>query len=180
VLEALGTIRSSTGSGPNAGTIVTGAPEQALSLAFNLQLATRHTEHRHIAEMRLLLETWAALHSDAARGDWAEATRLLDLMDDQDLSVEQFLAYDAQFHVTISRAADNPLVSTIMEALRLSIAEHTAERARAVLDWSRSAERLRDEHRRILAALSSGDRETGAELLRNHIEGYQRETESGE
>ncbi len=31
VLEALGAIRSSTGSGPNAGTIVTAAPEQALS-----------------------------------------------------------------------------------------------------------------------------------------------------
>ena len=49
VLEALGVIRSATGSGPNAGTIVTAAPAQALSLALNLQLATSHVEHRHIA-----------------------------------------------------------------------------------------------------------------------------------
>ena len=177
VLEALGTIRSSTGSGPNAGTIVTAAPEQALSLALNLQLATSHVEPRHIAEVRELLETWAARHSDAALCDWTAAEHLLTLMDDTELPIEHFLAHDAQFHVMLSRAADNPLISTLMESLRISISEHTVARARAIPDWGATAERLRDEHRAILDALKSGDRERGAELLRAHIDRYYRETE---
>lgn len=177
VLEALGAIRSSTGSGPTAGTIVTAAPEQALSLALNLQLATSHVGPRHIAEVRELLETWAALHSDPERGDWATAERLLALMDDPDLPIEHFLAHDAQFHVALSKAADNPLISTLMESLRISISEHTAERARSLPDWAATADRLRTEHREILDALRSGDGERGAELLRAHIDGYYRETE---
>lgn len=177
VLEALGAIRSSTGSGPNAGTIVTAAPEQALSLALNLQLATSHVEHRHIAEMRELLETWAARHSDPTLCDWTAAEHLLTLMDDTELPIEHFLAHDAQFHVALSRAADNPLISTLMESLRISISEHTAARARAIPDWRATAARLRDEHRAILDALKRGDSEQGAELLRKHIDRYYRETE---
>lgn len=177
VLEALGVIRSATGSGPNAGTIVTAAPAQALSLALNLQLATSHVEHRHIAEVREVLETWAARHSDAALGDWSTAEHLLAIMDDPELPIEHFLAHDAQFHVALSRAADNPLISTLMEAMRISISEHTVARAQAIPDWNSTAARLRQEHRAILEALRGGDREAGAELLRAHIEGYSRETE---
>ncbi len=176
VLEALGTIRSATGSGPNAGTIVTAAPEQALSLALKLQLASHSVDHRHMAEMRVLLETWAALHSEPARGAWVEAERLLEVMDDPELPIELFLSHDAQFHVALSRGADNPLVSTLMEALRLSISEHTVASALALPDWRATAGRLRAEHRAILAALRSGEANQGAELLREHIEGYERET----
>jgi len=177
VLEALGAIRSSTGSGPNAGTIVTAAPEQALSLALNLQLATRHVEHRHVAEVRELLETWAATHSNPSLGDWDAADRLLELMEDPELPIELFLTHDAQFHVALSRAADNPLISTLMESMRISISEHTAARARAIPDWPTTAARLRAEHREILDTLRQGDGARGAELLRMHIEGYYRETE---
>jgi len=174
VLEALGAIRSSTGSGPGAGTIVTAAPEQALSLALSLQLATSHVEPGHLVEVRALLETWAAAHSDPALGDWGSAEHLLDLMDVEDLPIERFLDHDAQFHVALSKAAGNPLISTLMEALRSSIAEYTAEHAASLPDWSATAERLRAEHRRILAVLRTGDGDSGARLLRAHIEGYYR------
>lgn len=177
VLEALGSIRSSTGSGPGSGTVITAAPEQALSLALNLQLATNHVEHRHIVAVRTLLETWAAEHSNPQPGDWAEAEHLLALMDDPDLPIEQFLIHDAQFHVALSRTAGNPLISTLMESLRISVSEHTAARARSIPDWSVAAARLRAEHHEILRTIRAGERERGAELLRAHIEGYYRQTE---
>lgn len=177
VLEALGTIRTSTGSGPQAGTIITAAPEQALTLALNLQLATSQVAHHHVYEMRLLLELWAAEHADAERGDWREAERLLELMDDVGLPVEQFLALDAEFHVVLSRAAENPLISTMMDALRISIADHTLERAQALPDWRETAARLREEHRGILESMRAGDRERAAERLGAHIRGYYSETD---
>lgn len=176
VLEALGTIRTATGSGPRSGTVITAAPEQALTLALNLQLATSQVEHRHVYEMRLLLECWAAEHSDPDRGDWERAARLLELMDDQELPVEEFLPLDAEFHVLLSRAADNPLISTLMDALRTSIADHTLQRAQALPEWERTAQRLRDEHRGILASLREGDREGAVSRIRSHIRGYYVET----
>lgn len=176
VLEALGTIRTSTGSGPRSGTIVTAAPEQALALALSMQLATRHVDHEHILEGRLLLETWSAEHARPSEEHWAAAERLLDRMDDPQLSVADFLQLDADFHVALSRAAGNPLISTLMDAMRTSIADQTLERAEALPDWARTAARLRGEHRGILERLRADDREGAARLLREHISGYYRET----
>lgn len=176
VLEALGTIQTSTGSGPRSGTIITAEPEQALTLALNLQLATSQVEHHHIFEMRLLLETWAAQHANAARGDWARAADILDRMERPGLAVRDFLSLDAEFHVTISRAAGNPLISTLMDAMRTSISDHTLDRARGLADWGTTAARLRAEHREILAVLRAGESARAEELLRAHIQGYYRET----
>ena len=176
VLEALGTIQAATGSGPRSGTVVTAAPEQALALALNLQLATSHVEHSHVYEMRLLLETWGAEHSDPDRGDWESVEQLLKLMDDPSIPVAEFLRLDAQFHVTVSRTAGNPLISTLMDALRTSIADHTLARAQALPDWERTAKRLRSEHHAILDALRRGERGTAADLVRQHIQGYYTET----
>ena len=176
VLEALGTIQTSTGSGPRAGTVITAAPEQALSLALNLQVASRHFDHRHIFETRLLLETWAAEQSKPERGDWARAAELLDAMDAPDLPVDEFLALDAEFHTLLSHAADNPLISSLMDALRLAVADHTSALASSLPNWPVTCARLRAEHREILAALRSGSGGRGAALLREHIEGYFEET----
>ncbi|WP_425843734.1 FadR/GntR family transcriptional regulator [Agrococcus sp. TSP3-2-1] len=176
VLEALGTIRTSTGSGPRSGTILTAAPEQALALALSMQLATRHVEHRHIYEARLLLESWSAEHAELGERDLAAAEALLDRMDDPELAVPDFLELDAEFHVTIARAAHNPLLSTLMDALRTSIADHTRERAEALPDWKATAVRLRSEHRGILERLRANDRDGAAERIQAHIRGYYRET----
>ena len=176
VLEALGTSQAATGSGPRSGTVVTAAPEQALALALNLQLATSHVEHSHVYEVRLLLETWGAEHSDPDRVDWDSAERLLQLMDDVGTPVADFLHLDAEFHVTVSRAAGNPLISTLMDALRTSIADHTLARAQALPDWETTAARLRSEHHAIFDALRRGDRMAAAELMRQHIRGYYLET----
>ena len=176
VLEALGTITTATGSGPRSGTIITAAPEQAFALSLNLELATQRVEHVHVTETRLLLEHWAALHSAPEQVDQAAASALLARMDEPGLSIEEFLALDAEFHATLSRAAGNPLISTLMEALRLAIADHTAMLARALPEWQSTAQRLRSEHRAILAALSGGDGAGAGELLREHIAGYYSES----
>lgn len=176
VLEALGTITTATGSGPRSGTIITAAPEQAFALSLHLELATRRVGHDHVAETRLLLEHWAATHSSPAGLDRAAADALLERMDAPGIGPDEFLALDAEFHATLSRAAGNPLISTLMEALRIAIADHTAELARALPDWPSTAGRLRFEHREILEALATGNGEAAGALLRAHISGYYAET----
>lgn len=177
ILEALGSVRSSTGSGPKSGTIITASPEQALSLALKLQLATSNVEYQHIAETRLLLETWAAQHSNHEQGEWQQAETLLERMEQPGITIDDFLAWDAEFHVTLARSAANPLISTLMEALRLSIAEHASAGAKALPNWEGTVARLKTEHRAILESFQNGDGDQAAVLLRAHIEGYHRETE---
>lgn len=176
VLEALGTLHTSTGSGPKSGTIVTAAPEQALSLALSLQLATRQVVPHDILEVRLMLESWAARNSDPERGEWPQIEKLLDRMDAETLGVDEFLRLDAEFHVLASRAANNPLISTLMDALRIAIFDHTLERARTAPDWDATTVRLRQEHRGILEALKLGRTDEAAGLLEAHIRGYYAET----
>lgn len=178
VLEALGTIRTSTGSGPRSGTVVTAAPEQALTLALNLQLATSHVQHSDVYEVRLLLETWAAAHADHDGAEWGDAERVLTLMDEPGLPVPEFLQLDAEFHIALSRSAGNPLISTLMDALRTAIADHTLARARSLPDWERTAIRLRAEHRAIFESFRDGDAARATEQLRAHIRGYYEETAS--
>lgn len=177
VLEALGSISSATGSGPRSGTIITAVPEQALSLALTLQLATSQVGHHDVFEARLLLEGWAARHSLPERGDWDSAEKLLTIMDDPELPLEEFLNLDAQFHAVLSRAASNPLISTLMDALRTSVADHTVARAQTLPDWRATATRLQAEHRAILTALREHRAEEAAELLHRHITGYYEETQ---
>lgn len=178
VLEALGTIKTSTGSGPRSGTIITGSPGQALALALRLQLATSQVGHQHIYEMRILLETWAAQNAESGGVEWLVAEGLLDQMDVSSLEASEFLSLDAEFHASISRASGNPLISAMMEALRISIAEATLARAESVEDWGETASRLRAEHREILASLRAGESSKTGTLLRDHIRGYHVETGS--
>src|SRR5699024_8782754 len=166
-----------TGSGPRSGTIITAVPEQALSLSLTLQLATSQVGHHDVFEARLLLEGWAARHSLPERGDWDSAEKLLTIMDDPELPLEEFLNLDAQFHAVLSRAASNPLISTLMDALRTSVADHTVARAQTLPDWRATATRLQAEHRDILTALREHRAEEAAELLHRHITGYYEETQ---
>lgn len=180
VLESLGTISTATGSGPRSGTIITASPSQALSLSLTLQLATKQAAHKDVFEARQLLEGWSALHSSPKRGDWEAAEKLLNTMDDPSLSIEQFLKLDAEFHVVLSHSAENPLISTLMDALRSSVYEHTLNRSLALPDWAKTAARLQKEHRAILQAFRSGEAELAAQLIHQHITGYYQETDESD
>ncbi|MBL3701060.1 FadR/GntR family transcriptional regulator [Leucobacter luti] len=176
VLEALGTVTSATGSGPRAGTIISADPGQALGLALTLQLATSHVEYRDIYEVRVLLETWAAQHSEAARLDVTAAERLLLAMADPALSPREFIALDAEFHAVLAGSAANPLVGTLVDAMRRSIEDHATALAEAMPGWPALTARLRAEHATILEHLRRGDRAAAVALIRAHIEGFSRDS----
>lgn len=172
VLEVLGAIESSTGSGPRAGTFVAASHGLAISTVFRLQLATRQVTPEDVFRVRLALETQAASQSRPECGDWDAAGDLLDRMDDPSLPAAEFLQLDAEFHVLCSRSAGNTLLSVLMEALRIVISDHTLDRASAVSDWASVVAGLQREHRAVLDALRRGRGGEAAELLERHIRGY--------
>lgn len=178
VLEAMGVVRTASGSGPDAGAIVAADVPAGITAALRLHLASRTLPVADLVETRRLLESWA-LPRAARGGDphLLDAPRaLLDEMDAPEQTAERFLALDADFHVALVRAAGNEVVTAIMSALRGAIHGYVVAAVPALPDWAGMQRRLRRQHRNILAAVEAGDGERAARLVSAHITGFHRAT----
>lgn len=183
ILDAMGVVRTSTGSGPNSGAVVISEPATGLSATLRLHVASRQLSVADIVESRILLETWAA-ESAARNFDAEQRTRvlhetaeLLRAMDAPGLDREQFHDLDARFHVLLSSLAGNAVIEAMMESLRLSITDYVSESVASEKSWGKLAESLRAQHHGIHEAVSAGDGSRAAELLREHIQWFYAETQ---
>ncbi|HWD83780.1 MAG TPA: FCD domain-containing protein, partial [Kribbella sp.] len=175
VLEAMGVVRTATGSGPEAGAVIVAEPVSPLTAVLRLHLATNHLPMRDVVETRLLLESWAAREAAGRSlgvGELKVASELLDRMDDTGLSPEEFHLLDAEFHVALSALAGNVLIAAVMASLRSAIHGYVMAAVPNLPDWEGTAVGLRAEHRVILAAVRGGEAERAGELVTAHIRGF--------
>lgn len=178
VLEVLGLIRTATGSGPTAGAFLTGTPGEGMRTLLRLQVAAQGFEVSDVLSTRVVMES--SVVADLATqnlGAGSEAHALLDAMDAEDLDANAFLALDAKFHLALAVASGNGVVSTMMDALRVSVESYTRAGAAQIPDWATTAARLRAEHRAIVAAVEAADADVARDLVERHITGYY--TEAG-
>lgn len=173
VLEVLGLIRTSTGSGPQAGAIVIATPTGGMSTLLRLQVAAQGFPLADVVQTRLLLED-AVVTALAGQSvpDLAAAHRVLDAMDAAGLTSAEFLALDAQLHLALAESSGNTVVAAIMAGLRTSIESYVQEGASAISDWDAMADVLRAEHRAIIDAITAGEASTARSLVQAHITGY--------
>jgi GntR family transcriptional repressor for pyruvate dehydrogenase complex len=177
VLEAMGVVRTATGSGAAAGAVIVAEPASPLTSLLRLHLATNHLPMGDIVQTRVLLESWAAREAAdrALRTDeLASAEELLDSMDDPTMTPERFHLLDAEFHVAVSALAGNVLITAVMSSLRSAIHGYVMAAVPNLPDWEATAVGLRAEHRSIVAAIHAGRPDQAAELARAHIEGFYR------
>lgn len=180
VLDAMGVLRSSVGSGPTSGAIVISDPSAGLSSALRLHVASSRLPVEDIVETRILLETWSA-HTAAARTggdeDLEQAAGLLHAMDDPEMNRETFHELDARFHVALSSLAGNAVVATMMESLSGSIVGYVKDAMEAIDSWPDVISTLRTQHHGIFDAVQAHDGELAARLLREHIEWFHRQAQ---
>lgn len=182
VLEALGLIRTATGSGPQSGAMIISTPSDGMSTLLRLQVAAQGFRVENIVKTRLMVETTVArdlakFYADNAGPCLDGASRLLDAMDEPQLTEAQFLTLDAQFHLTLAESCGNEVVTAMMLGLRNSIEDYVIDAALRLPAWPETRARLRTEHRRILMAIYSGDADAATSLVHGHITGYYRESE---
>ena len=175
VLDAMGLVRSATGSGPSAGAVLISEPSTALAWALRMHIATRALPIGDIVQARLLLETQAALES-ASRPDsperrnaLAEASRLLDEMDAPEMPADEFHASDAQFHLLLTSLAGNVVVETMMASLRQATIGYVQETVSVLEEWPEVSCTLQGQHRAILQAVQDRRGPDAAQALREHI-----------
>jgi DNA-binding FadR family transcriptional regulator len=173
VLEVLGLIRTATGSGPQSGAIVIATPTGGMSALLRLQVAAQGFPLDDVVQTRLVLEdaVVARLAGDDER-DTAQAHELLDAMDAAGLTPAEFLALDAQLHLSLAESSGNTVVAAMMAGLRSSIESYVQAGVATVPDWESMATRLRSEHRALVAAVDAADVGRARELVRAHITGY--------
>ncbi|QNE37345.1 FadR/GntR family transcriptional regulator [Leifsonia shinshuensis] len=176
VLEAMGLIRTQTGSGPSSGAIIIARPQGGMEALMRLQVAASGFPVADVVSTRLLLESSVAGelagHSPV---DLADARQLLDAMDEPALTAPEFLALDARFHLALAEAAGNAVVATMMAGLRNSIEGYVLAGAERIPDWDAMAARLRAEHRGVIDAIDAGDPAAAHTRIHDHISGYYRD-----
>jgi DNA-binding FadR family transcriptional regulator len=177
VLEVMGLIRTGTGSGPTSGAIVIATPTGGMASFLRLQVAAQSFPLEDVVATRLVLEQAVARAvADAVRahGDAAlQASRdVLGAMEEADLTPAEFLALDAQFHLTLAQASGNVVIEAMMAGLRTAIEGYVLGAAERITDWDDTRERLRTEHRGILLAVEGGDADAAASRVHEHITGY--------
>ncbi|TDD30130.1 FadR family transcriptional regulator [Kribbella turkmenica] len=175
VLEAMGVVRTATGSGPEAGAVIVAEPVSPLTAVLRLHLATNHLPMNDVVQTRILLESWAAREAAGRQVDSGElklADDLLDQMDAPDLSPEEFHLLDAEFHVALSGLAGNVLIAAVMASLRSAIHGYVLAAVPNLTDWEATTVGLRSEHRAIVKAIRAGTPDDAAELVTAHIRGF--------
>lgn len=183
VLEVLGLVRTQAGSGPNAGAVIIATPGGGMSALMRLQVAASGFPVADIVRTRLILESAVAGELAERLGrpasdpiDLGAADRLLDAMDSPGLEPAEFLALDAEFHLALAEASGNQVITATMAGLRSGIEGYALEGLAHVADWRATSERLRGEHRGIVAAIRAADASTARSRTHDHISGYYAET----
>lgn len=172
IMEALGVVRTAVGSGPEAGATITAEPAAPIGAALRWHLASSSLPVHDIVGARVLIEAWAVAEAaGAGHPELPDAAALLDRMD-RELSAAEFLALDAKFHVTLAECAGNTVISAIMAAMRTGIESYVTSALTRIEDWPAMADRLRSEHRDILAAIQTAQPALAAERVTAHIQGF--------
>lgn len=171
VLEALGIIEAHTGSGRDAGSIVTGSSTTALTNLLRLHLALAQISLADLVETRIQLERNAARGAASARttDDVARLNSLIEGMRSADQEYQRFNALDTEFHVSIARISGNALAADLMQALRDAVESEMAAAFARLPDWRTVAAELVTEHEDLLRAIDAGDGAAAADLVTEHI-----------
>ncbi len=174
VLEAMGTVVQATGSGPDAGTVLSAVPGDALThlISLHVMLASIDTADVVRARVALERESTRLAASHAGPADHTAMAQHLAAMDDPAITVAEFNDRDTAFHLTIAQASGNVLVAELTTALRVAMRPTLLHALQSLQDFPATATRLAVEHHGIHDAIVSGDGELAAQRVEAHIDGF--------
>lgn len=154
-------------TGPRGGAFVADPGSQPLASVISLLLQLNRTSFRSVVEARLLLEPILARLAATRRSDIELsdlATSIADMKDKIE-DAREFLEINRGFHLTIAKAAGNPVLFHM--AASLSWIEDGSV---VGIDYTREARPpIISAHRRIYAAIEERDPELAEAAMRVHL-----------
>lgn len=151
--------------------MITAVPRGALGRLLRLHVALANFPLPDVVEVRIALEVLSVrlAAAQASPEHLALMRELLDTMADPEIDRARFNDCDTEFHVTLGAAAGNHLARDVTAAIRESMRLPILDRFRSVGEWSEVADKLRQDHEAIYAAVESGDGDAAAALTEEHI-----------
>lgn len=170
-LEAFGVVRAGAGVGRDSGTILTSMSSEALTQFLRLHVALAHFPMDDVIEARVMLERWsvslAARH--ATDEHLAELLRLVEAMEDPDITREAFNDCDTGFHLAVAEAGGNRLVADMTSAIRASMEGPILRSFHATPEWPVLVHDLRTGHRDVYDAILARDPDAAATAMEDHV-----------
>lgn len=167
VLEMMGLVKCVQGSG----TFIGGSMESSLTQPLSVMFLLEQGSLSQVLEIRRALEvTAAALAAQYADADVTqELERLcaqIEAQPDEQLRVQA----DRAFHYTIARAAQNPLLSTMLNASSVLIENLIADARQRMLGSSTMGAEINMQHRSIVSAIKSKNAPMAEAAMRAHMD----------
>jgi GntR family transcriptional repressor for pyruvate dehydrogenase complex len=167
-------VRSRPGAGPSSGLIVSTDPTRALSDLLGLHVALSSYSVMDVLTVRVVLEV-ESVRRLAARVHEADLSRVREALEQMavpEIDRMSFHEFDTEFHVELARCSSNVLLADLMAALKEGMRRPMEAAFADDPNWIEHSQDLLREHQQIFEAVSLGDADRAAELVRQHIEGF--------
>jgi GntR family transcriptional regulator, transcriptional repressor for pyruvate dehydrogenase complex len=166
VLESNGVIASARGG------FVVAEASRPFNKSLQLLLTLEEANLRELFELRRILEVETAglAATRRRRTHLAQLATAIDEMEHGLDNEDRYIAADVQFHLVLAEASGNRFVQHIMLAIR----ELLRRALSAIYRIPESAAQSIDDHRKIVAAVDSGDPAAASAAMRAHLDSVER------
>src|SRR5215510_10752244 len=156
---------------PGAGTYIAQSLPEVFTEPMHFMTLINNTSVEELFEMRLIIEAGLAelAAERATESDIAALVQEVEGMKANTGDPEEFLKHDVRFHQVMARAANNKLMSGVMDTvaqLLFHIRRQTVSHARdltAAIEW----------HEKIIAAMRKHDAKQAKDMLSGHLRAAQ-------
>ena len=145
-------------------------PAAAAAGPIRLHMSTSLYPTRDMLQTRILLESWAVSNIDPDKVSFDEVDEALETLQDDTLSIGEFLDQLLTFHHRLVRLAGNELVVGLLVAIRQSSFDSLLSLMGRLPLWSSTMTRIRVENRAIVDAVKDGDARTARELIAHQLQ----------
>lgn len=170
-LEAIGIVEVRRGRGADRRSRINPRPSDVLAELFSLNFSLYDWDLEHIVVARAAIEKQAALQGGTRPWEEADAEQIRECLVQMErpVSPREYYPLDMEFHLLLAYHSQNPVLVTILEGLRGSVAHLMIEGFERVEDWSSVQERLTSEHEKIWQQFQDGNAREAAAHLEDHI-----------
>ena len=166
-LSVMGIIRAK----PGAGTYIAESLPEIFTEPMHFLTLINHTSVEELFEARRIVEAGLA-ELAAERATEADIAALVKEVEGMRATIgdpENFLTHDVRFHQVMARAANNKLMSGVMD----TVAQLLFHIRRQTISHARDLEEAIEWHQKIIAAMQKRDSRRAKEMLSGHLRAAQ-------
>lgn len=156
---------------PGAGTYIAKSLPEVFTEPMRFMTLINNTSVEELFEARLIIEAGLA-EIAAERATESDIAALLDEVEGMKMNIgdpEEFLKHDVRFHQAIARAANNKLMSGVMD----TVAQLLFHIRRQTIAHARDLEDAIEWHEKIISAMRKHDPKRAKETLSGHLRAAQ-------